>query len=542
MPVAPEPARRAPSPWRAADVLALQRSAGNQAVTRLLARSPGVVGFEDVLNLSGDDVQEMGELPGGPLWYAEKLGMYERERPYSAHREWVSSEERVTPLDPGVQRYAHGGFMGAAGEMMKDARWREIYRTLMPEHYEKAREIGDAVVEGIALPGIVRSPDELMVHMENNPVLAAYGSMRHQRDVAGQQDPLAAPDGEHQALTLEWDVWLPRNPTPEMDILSEATIAHGGTQTTVLEKYAPGANRMGELPVITPFGMGMVAIGQDVFGRDVPTGSDWMTTFGRAIAMARAPFEHVAPGTASPKPFSEEHLQIARRYNERMASARTLDAKAASELALEYLGPNGGLHVEIKSWDSTPEHVALFVDQLRAKGINVKTVSSWTYSQLGKVEGASRTKWVHGLRDLRRFLVNGSLSPGDGAGGAERDEVIEEGDEVGLNAGALLREDPDRPRQFIIDEGALQEVIALQRARNLRLQLYVQENEASPQAVDLITRLANSHRDVFELGFSWGNISGRAEAGTTGGSGFGKQAIPGEHDPGRISQRLWENS
>ena len=100
----------------------------------------------------------------------------------------------MTPLEPGVQRYAHGGFMGAAGAMMKDARWRDIYRTLMPAHYEQSRQIADAVVEGFALPGIVRSPDELMVHMENNPVLAAYGSMRHQSEVVGRRDPRDAPD------------------------------------------------------------------------------------------------------------------------------------------------------------------------------------------------------------------------------------------------------------------------------------------------------------------------------------------------------------
>jgi hypothetical protein len=528
-------------PLGAAEVLALQRSAGNQAVTRLLARSP-VLGVEDFFELSREDVLDIGELPGGPLWAAEKAGLYERERPFSAHRERTSSEAQVTPLEPGVQRYAHGGFMGAAGEMMKDAKWREIYRTLMPGHYEQATRIADAVVEGFALPGIVRSPDELMVHMENNPVLAAYGSMRHQREVAGQPDPLQPPDEQHQALTLEWDVWLPPDPTPEMDILSEAKIAHGGPKTTVLEKYAPGLNRIGVLPIQDPMGMGPMTVGEDVFGSDVPTGSDWMTTFGRAIALARAPFERAAAGSPLPKLFSQEHLQMVRRYDERMVSARGLDAKAASQLALEFLGPSGGLHVEIKSWDSKPEHVALFVEQLRAQGIDVKTVSSWKYSQLGQVEGASRTKWVHGLRDMREFVSNGRLSPGDGAGGAERDDVIEAGDEVGFNAGALLREDPDRPRQFVIDEQALQEIIAIQRDRKLKLQLYVQENEASPQSVDLVTRLANSHRDVFELGFSWGNISGRAEAGTTGGSGFGKQALPGEHDPTRIPLRVRENT
>jgi hypothetical protein len=341
-------------------------------------------------------------------------------------------------------------------------------------------------------------------------------------------------------MTLEWDVWLPADPTPAMDVLAEAKIAHGGPQTTVLEKYAPGLNRTG-LSIPNPLTPGVMTVGQDVFGPDVPTGGAWMTTFGRAIAMARAPFERAAPGSETPRLFSEDYFATVRRYQERMAGARSLDAKAAAELALEFLGSNGGLHVEIKSWDSEPEHVALFVEQLRAKGINVKTVSSWKYSQLGKVHGASRTKWIHGLRDLREAVGNGVVSPGDGAGGSERDDVIEEGDEVGFNAGALLREDPDRPREFVIDEQALQEVVAIQRLRKLKLQLYVQENAASPQAVDLITKLANSRRDVFELGFSWGNISGRAEAATSGGSGFGKQAIPGEHDRSRIPLRVREN-
>jgi hypothetical protein len=68
----------------------------------------------------------------------------------------------------------------------------------------------------------------------------------------------------------------------------------------------------------------------------------------------------------------------------------------------------------------------------------------------------------------------------------------------------------------------------------------VQENEASPQAIDVITQLVNSRSDVFPSGFSYGNLSGRAESGTTGGSGFGKQWTQGEHDPSRFPLRIRE--
>ena len=482
----------------------------------------------------------MGPGAADALRHAQKVL---EDQKFSKHRQRTSSQERVTKLDPGRQRYAHGGFMGAAAEMMKDARWNDIYRTLMPKHHAKATAI--------------KLPDELMLHMENNPVLAAYGSMLHQSEVAGQADPQAAPDDKHQAMTLEWDVWLPLNPTSSTDILSKAKIAHGGTTTTMLEDKAPGANRKGHIDVTTPAGKVRMPVGQDVYGPDIPTGSGWMTTFGQAIAMARGARQGPAKGKPGfgneprkldpkdPTREIEEGSEEDRKRRKRERVAMTGDAKAAAEVAREFLGPNGGLHVEIKSWDSKPADVKLFVDQLTAQGIKVRTVSSWKFSQLSGVDkGVSRTKWVHGLKDLIAYVEKGRSSPGDGAGGSERDKVIEQGDEVGFNAGSLLREHPRRPREFIIDEQALKLVTAIQRSHKLKLQLYVQENAASPQAVDLVTKLANSHKDVFELGFGWGNISGRAEGGTTGGSGFGKQAfVPGagEHDKSKIPLRVREN-
>lgn len=79
--------------------------------------------------------------------------------------------------------YAHGGFFGAAPFMLGDPFWVNVLCQLMPDVYvEVAKRIF--------------APTPKLIHWaENNPVVAAYGTM-HERECHGR------------IVTLEWDVFL----------------------------------------------------------------------------------------------------------------------------------------------------------------------------------------------------------------------------------------------------------------------------------------------------------------------------------------------
>ncbi|MCP4250004.1 MAG: hypothetical protein GY778_23430, partial [bacterium] len=121
----------------------------------------------------------------------------------------------VSKLDN--QTYAHGAFMGAAGAFMADPQWNAIFAQVMPDDYKKAKEMTDL--------------GQLMQHLENNPVLAAYGSARHMHEVKGGEKKAANPKSTG-TLALEWDVFLPP-PGSDMSDLTKGKIAHGNKGTTV---------------------------------------------------------------------------------------------------------------------------------------------------------------------------------------------------------------------------------------------------------------------------------------------------------------------
>jgi hypothetical protein len=73
--------------------------------------------------------------------------------------------DKVEPFkDPHQQSYAHGAFMGAAGEFMKDAQWNQIFKAVWPTEFDRIAAIKE-----------IR---DVMLGLENNPVLAAYGECR----------------------------------------------------------------------------------------------------------------------------------------------------------------------------------------------------------------------------------------------------------------------------------------------------------------------------------------------------------------------------
>jgi hypothetical protein len=370
------------------------------------------------------------------------------------------------------QTYAHGGFMGAGPAFMKDAKWSAIFKELMPAEHARVAKIAE--------------PDKVVLALENNPVLAAYGSVRHLQQVTAAA-PEAKPGAAHKALPLEWDVWLPPAPQPVTD-LAAVKIAHGNLGTTV------GQGLAGDDPV------GYAR--KDV--KDAPTAGGWMDLFGKAVAMYRGAEAGGQPANAEDRQAKLKKLKEGTSGGDALAVAK------------EFLGANGGLILDIKSTYSTPADVAAFVAFLKGQGINVFGVGTFKPEQLDKIEpGVRRVRFFHGLGDLER------ASAGLHGGGE-----LEEGDEVMFNGGSLLSGGPEYlvagEHEYEVDQGAYLRLVAIQRRLKLNIGLYVQENAASRTAVQALTVLVNRNPTVFSRGFAYGNVSGEAEE-KVAGSGMGAQ-------------------
>jgi hypothetical protein len=429
------------------------------------------------------------KLSGGSKAIADKVvGLYNAAKKKAAG--WVADraddltggpgKEGTAPTETGRvsevanQTYAHGGFMGAGGAFMHDPVWSGIFKALMPAEYEKVSKIAE--------------PEKQMLALENNPVLAAYGSARHMKEIATKAD--LKPDADHKALPLEWDVWLPPDPKQLTD-LSAVKIAHGNLGTTV------GQGIAGDDPV------GYAR--DDV--KNAPSSGDWMRIFGTAMSMYR--------GVASGKPGGGE-AEAKQRDAQLKKLREGTTGDDAIKIAKEFIGPNGGLILDVKSTYSKPEHVATFVKYLKAQGINVFGVGTFKPEQLAALDKDTRkVKFFHGINDLER------ASAGMHMGGK-----LEKGDDVMFNAGSLLSEGREYlvagDKTYQVDQGAFQRLVAIQRSLSLNIGLYVQESAVSPDAVQKVTELVNKHPAVFTRGFAYGNISGEAEK-MSEGTGMGAQ-------------------
>ncbi len=251
-------------------------------------------------------------------------GMDLKDRLLSAGEgERASGSRRVNAL--GRHTYAHGGFMGAAGAFMADPEWRAIFARLMPADYRQAERISD-----------VR---ELMQFLENNPVLNAYGSTRHQEQGGGQTAP----------LPLEWDVWLPPTVGPDLD-LAEVKIAHGNKGTTVAQRVAGD----------DPIGLARADVA------DRPNASAWMELFGQAVALHRGRRDRAAESSKKLKG------RRGRSTSPTSSSARTAGSSSTSSRAT-------------RRPPTSPPSSAF----LRGRGINVIGVGTFARAQLEAVPEAS---------------------------------------------------------------------------------------------------------------------------------------------------------
>jgi hypothetical protein len=398
------------------------------------------------------------------------------------HTAVASSTEHPEELKN--QSYAHGGFMGAAGEMLQNPLWCNILQALMPDVYAEVKDQTKA--------------SQAMAKMENNPVMAAYGASKN-LEHEGEDKNEAKPDEKHQTVPIEWDVWLDKEHPED---ISKVKIAHGAQMATLLGQI-PGVRDV--VPKAAP----SVKAGLPAMGGD----SSWVEIFGKAIAMCRAGGK--LPAGAEDKPPGEEQELLKKL-------AEVGDSTKMIETAKEFLSKKngGGVVLDIKSTYSSAGDVAKFVAGLGAQGIDVRIVGSFRKEQLGELnkgeggdqrEGSTRpVTFVHSIDGLEVKVKGGELVPGD---------------HVMFNAADLLKKDPSGEDKWAENPDSLNRIANLVEAKGLKIGLYLQETAAGPNAVKTVTRLCNEHPELFCDGFAHGNVSGSTE-GETEGSGMGAQNIP----------------
>lgn len=144
------------------------------------------------------------------------------------------------------QPYSHGGFMILARSFWQDMSWRQRLMRLMPEVFEQVTGL-------IGERTLLQALPQTMALLENNPVLAAYGTSR-----AGRNPP-----------AIEWDVWLSPNDASDLD---GARIIHGNAVAESLAAKEPQLARH------------ILEVG--VSGSDVHTGPSvlrWKALFEQAL-------------------------------------------------------------------------------------------------------------------------------------------------------------------------------------------------------------------------------------------------------------------
>lgn len=165
----------------------------------------------------------------------------------------LAHEKSITPV--ARQPYSHGGFMAMTRSFWQDATWLARFSRLMPE----TRARVDALIGERTL---LQALPEMMALLENNPILAAYGTSR-----AGAFAP-----------AIEWDIWVsPQDPSD----LTGARVIHGNAVAEAVAYDVPGNAK--------------ALVEEGALGSDVHTGptvAAWKALFEAALSEAgivRAP-------------------------------------------------------------------------------------------------------------------------------------------------------------------------------------------------------------------------------------------------------------
>jgi hypothetical protein len=416
---------------------------------------------------------------------------------------FTAARQRFPPVR--TQYYGHGAFMGATPALLADPRWRRILAFLMPDVYA-------ALEESLAAGADASS---LMPMLENNPVLAAFGT------VAATN---AHREGEHpnHLAGMEWDLFVNTDLITEWEeaaddaarsavmdrVVDTSLIAHANAIDTVQESLGisqyPDVRRSPK----TAFG----GVEMDA----------WLDLFGRALHLARTDaFDaEVAAMASEPRSASDEACM-------RGTFATPWSVDRVTELHQQVTGrPHLSIVIDIKSLRSTPPFLTGLIGHLNRFGVHVAAVGSFLPSEIEGLSRASqqvRGRTLPGPREVLFFHLAGDLQLACEAGS------LSPGQCVMFNGGSLLdvvTPEPGRhtysSRLRVLDE------LERWRARlDLQIGIYVQEGDCDAAAAAVLSDIVDAWPATFALGFAWGGL--RDEAGLPAGPdprvGYGAQRL-----------------
>jgi hypothetical protein len=421
------------------------------------------------------------------------------------------------------QFYAHGAFMGAAREMLADPKWNRILEVLMPDVHS---DVTAALARG-------RGSDEIILMLENNPVMAAYGLVKtqemDQRREGGRSDRI------ERMVAMEWDAWLPTrivqeykdaDNTADQDRLArqmvdEMLIAHG-TRSQTLKENVFGRRQYANVRQTRKSGQGGVLPGA------------WMDLFGRALQLAIDPdWEQQADEYTDPS--------LHPRINSPNDQARhlTFQNQLTFRQVIDlYKGlfnkETFSVLLDIKSRDASPRVLRAVVRELNRRGVHVYGVGSFEHQEilgLGRMRQEVDGRIYTGPRQVKFYHLAGDLQNDCLSG-----EVFD-GDTVMFNAASLVSYDrfargPQKKASYQINEEVVRQLRIYKQHYGFHLGVYVQEHDIDDRAATLITELTNDNPDVFDLGFAWGGLSGLTATDIEPSLfhatvGFGGQSVPG---------------
>lgn len=418
-----------------------------------------------------------------------------------------------------TQYYGHGAFMGATPALLAHPRWRRILAFLMPDVFSAVQESLDAGVD----------VSRLMPMLENNPVLAAFGTLEATR---------ASQSGEHpnHLAGMEWDLFVNTDlitaweeaetegaRAAVMDqVIDTSLIAHANALDTVQESLGISQYEDVRRSPKTAFG----GVEMDA----------WLDIFGRSLHLAEAADFDAAVAEMAPEPRSSREEACMRGT---FAAPWSVERVTALHRAVTGR-PHLSVVIDIKSLRSTPPFLSGLIGHLNRFGVHVAAVGSFSKAEIegisdnpqqlngGTLPGAREVQFFHFAGDLQAACEAGQVSAGQCVmfnGGSLLDHVtldLGAAGEAGTDAGGEAVRHVYSARQRVLAE------LEDWRARlDLQIGLYVQEGDCEADAASVLSDIVLAWPDTFSLGFAWGGL--RDEAGLPSGAeprvGYGAQRL-----------------
>eukprot|EP00980_Cylindrotheca_fusiformis_P006667 scaffold1391_cov123-Cylindrotheca_fusiformis.AAC.5 len=440
--------------------------------------------------------------------------------------------------------YAHGAYFGAAPFLLSNPHWISILRHLMPDVYvEISRRV-------------VHAPASKLIHWaENNPVVAAHAAAHeleyHDSKSAGgipsmEWDVFLDPLLVHRVNIVleERDKFLATNSMSEDDpnqsqraqqilnfykkelaqrsktLVDKMLIAHGNSTQLMLEQTGYGKYYNYSRVKRT-----RRTLGGGIYARQ------WMAVFAEALKLGvgYTEEEERANEVAATKKKRSSRRKLSSLLDlaesecpeySMVESVRLLEKLTKSEQPV-------GLVLDIKSRHVPKRVWSVVIDTLRHAGIRVEGIASFFMEEIRHVsehceQPVQELIFCHSAGDLQKGCADGT---------------IREGDSVFFNAGSLIwgpspeevnritNFDPnlvkagykiqpfgecrnDKGNNKAQDENEYSTIQMYKEQFKLRIGLYCQEFAIDEAAVTILARYANSHPDLYELGFAWGGING----------------------------------